>query len=71
MIGIACRRCSDGQFILFLGVFPLIFPEPKLQIDRVILDVDNIVVCKGETLAGRVEFLDRMRPGVAIGRDQI
>lgn len=71
MISIACRRGSDGQFVLFLGVFPLIFSEPKLQIDRVILDINNIVICKGEAFAGRVEFLDRMRPSVSIGRNQV
>ena len=71
VISIACRRGSDGQFVLFLGVFPLIFSEPKLQIDRVILDINNIVICKGEAFAGRVELLDRMRPSVSIGRNQV
>ena len=48
MIGISSRRGGYVQLIFVFDVFSLVFPETKLQIDGIVLDIDNIVVGEGE-----------------------
>ena len=51
MVGISRRRGVYTQFVLIFDIFSLVFPETKLQIDWIVLDIDNIVVSEGEAFA--------------------
>ena len=71
MIGISSRRGGYVQLIFVFDVFSLVFPETKLQIDGIVLNIDNIVVGEGEAFTWRVELFGGMGPGVSIRRYEV
>ena len=68
MVGISLRRRHDVQLKLLRAV---VLAEPQFAVLGVELDIDDVVDSEGEGLECGVELLDRVRPGVAVGGDEV